>query len=344
MTALPSRTVAGMVALYREIRRRVWADATRSPSTSAADHRANQSFFRTAVTTICDRARLDRYVGNDDAAAQLLWHELWTKIRYAGIRAQIASDEIASLEQNPGSFDDFRRFVSAEWTVSGSVRGMDYDPATTGRTARAFLEKTGMYEGRALVANVSKLKKTVAVARALASFRRTHPEAPVLEFVTGRHNDPWLVAEHLDSTGYSGGLTGLHLLMDLGFPFVKPDIVLTSLLLKWGWLHKADSTLPKQLQQADLQGRGALGSRFVYTHPRMYRVAIDIARQVADAVSVNDLRRDIGWCTKNPLRELDLFFVKAGQRPERQFGVASQIERLEDGRAASIACATKRPR
>jgi hypothetical protein len=330
--------LAEMVSKYRDVRRRVWKDSTRHEDTSAPAHAANQRSLRGEISRICDSARLERFAGTDEAAANLLWHEMWTKIRYAGFKAQIARDEIDSLQMAPGSFDDFRMFTSSDWDIGGTPGGWKVDPSASGPMAAACLEKTGVYADRHVVANAPKLKKTVAVARALVAFlERKEPVASVSDFVTGGDRDPWLVLAHLESTGYTGALTRLHLLMDIGFPFVKPDIVLTSLFLKWGWLHQANHTLPP-LRKIDLLGKGEFGSRYSYMQPRMFELAIQVARLVAAEAKADDLRNDIGWCTENPLRELDLFLVKAGQEPERQFGIVTQIESLdgEEGGDSSV--------
>jgi hypothetical protein len=327
---LSNDEIAQMVAKYREVRRRVWNEATRAPGDSTTEQTRNQERLRAAISDVCDRARVDRYAGAGEDAARLLWHEMWTKMRYAGIKARIASGEIASLARGAGNFDDFRMFTSPAWNISGSHRGRDFEPSTTGRQALAFLTKTGVYKDRNVVANVSKLKKTVAAARALAAYVDRSPSTPVLEFLTGGRSDPWKIFDHVERTAYGGGLTAIHLLMDLGFPFVKPDIVLSTLFLRWGWLHLGDPSLPADLKPADLRGEGALGTKFKYDQPRMFRVAILVAQQVAAAVNADDLRSDIGWCTDNTLRELDLFIVKFGQEPEPNFGVVRQLESMDD--------------
>ncbi|MDB4890262.1 MAG: hypothetical protein JWL61_2117 [Gemmatimonadetes bacterium] len=118
-------------------------------------------------------------------------------------------------------------------------------------------------------------------------------------------------------------------MMDLGYPVVRPDIVLTSLFLKFGWLHHADASLPA-LRKIDLHGKGQFGARFRYDKPRMFKLVIDTARQVVATLNADELQADIGWMTANPLREFDLFMVKAGQKPEAQYGLLTTVEYLED--------------
>jgi hypothetical protein len=57
----------------------------------------------------------------------------------------------------------------------------------------------------------------------------------------------------------------------------------------------------------------------------MYKPVIDLARRIVRDVDRNALIEDIGWATNNPLREFDIFVVKAGQKPEREFGVEQQL-------------------
>ena len=57
----------------------------------------------------------------------------------------------------------------------------------------------------------------------------------------------------------------------------------------------------------------------------MYKPVIDLARGIVSDLDVGTLVADIGWATNNPMREFDIFVVKAGQLPEREFGVERRL-------------------
>lgn len=126
---------------------------------------------------------------------------------------------------------------------------------------------------------------------------------------------------HLMKIGYRSNLTALHFLMTIGLQVIKPDIVISKLFLDWGWLHKIIPELPQDVCFDDLRGKGKYGSRFQYTSEKMYKPAINLARQIVAITKREDLEKDIGWVTGNPIREFDVFTVKYGQKPEKDFGV-----------------------
>src|SRR5262249_8123408 len=137
------------------------------------------------------------------------------------------------------------------------------------------------------------------------------PATPVLDFVTGGHptTDIWAIHEHLmESVGYTSDLTAIHFMMDLGFPVIKPDIVITRLFLEWDWLRKVVPTLPADLSLA-------------YVKPIIYKPVIDLARKIVEQTSQQDLIADIGWSTTNPVREFDIFTVSYGQVPDNGWGI-----------------------
>ncbi|MDQ3332391.1 MAG: hypothetical protein M3552_17370 [Planctomycetota bacterium] len=302
---------------YREVRRAVFQLSTEPTPANPEIHRYNQQKFRERVVTLCDRADLSRYNGTGEQDAARLWHMIWTRNRYAGIKAQIATKEIEDIGD---AFDDYRRFSDPSWDIDSC----GYRIERAGTAVHDFLNRDGYFKGRQTVGNIPKLKTIVLLARRLAVFMRDKaPDRPVLDFITGGHNvaDVWAIHRHLLDIGYTADLTALHLMMDLGFQVVKPDIVLTRLLLEWGWLHQIDPDLPADLTRVDLDGKGKYRSCYQYTKPTMYRTAINVAQRVAEATSQKNLRDDLGWVTRNALRELDIFVVKAGQQPETAFGI-----------------------
>ena len=53
----------------------------------------------------------------------------------------------------------------------------------------------------------------------------------------------------------------------------------------------------------------------------MYKPIIEVALEIVSITKQQELKKDIGWVTCNPIREFDIFIVKYGQKPEKEFGV-----------------------
>jgi len=242
---------------------------------------------------------------------------LWTKNRYAGIRSQIATTEIGDIES---IFDDYESFSGADWDIEASghtvIRG--------GRHVHDFLNRTANFVNKQTIGNIPKLVKIISVARLLTEFINSKDaDTPVLDFIRNGYNDEdvWGIHGHLMNIGYRSDLTVLHFMMDLGFQVIKPDIVISKILLDWGWLHKKTPQLPKDLSVKDLQGKWKYGQVFKYTSEKMYKPIIEVAREIVSITKQQELKKDIGWVTCNPIREFDIFIVKYGQKPEKEFGV-----------------------
>lgn len=298
--------IASMARHYRSVRRRVFEEATRLESTSVAEHAANQRRLREHVETVCRDANLDKYNDKTREAARRLWRQLWTKNRYAGIKAVIASREIGDLLE---VFDLFEDCSSPDWDIEIERREGRFELTQAGLRVREFANRTGIFEDKCTVANLPKLRTLVLVARRMMKFLEEKAEStPPIHFVTGgvSCDDVWAVHAHLvDDLGYRGDLTALHFMMDIGFPVMKPDIVISHLFHCWGWL---DAVLPAPLTAEQVERQ--------YTQPRLYRPVIDLSREISASPAPADLLNDIGWVTGNPLREFDLFMVKFGQEPE----------------------------
>jgi len=140
-------------------------------------------------------------------------------------------------------------------------------------------------------------------------------------------DDVWLVAENITQIGLSGELTQLHLMMDLGFDCIKPDIVMSRLVLARGWLAHFSDQLPADLQEADLRGKGKYRNKFHYTNHVVIEPVVNLARAFASKMRQQreTLERDIGWVSSNPSREFDTFMVSYGQRPDPSAGIVIQL-------------------
>lgn len=307
---------------YREVRSRVYEEATWPSSGAAAVHQQNKATLRQQIMRVCSGAKLDLVMTSGEAARHRLWNHLWTKNRYAGIRSAIASREIADIAP---VFDNYRDFCSPNWNLISKHYTVDL--ANSGVMVKNFFQRTGDFSGKQTIGNVPKLKKLIHVARLFAVFVKAHPQCSPLLFVTGSASpsDVWAVHEHLLALGYTADLTALHCMMDLGFEVMKPDIVISRLFLQWGWLNKIVKGLPNDLTELDLVGRGKYKSKYKYTNPNIYVPIINLSRRIVSTLSENELRRDIGWSTDNKLREFDLFMVKFGQVPEPNWGLERRL-------------------
>ena len=309
--------VREMSEIYRKTRRAVYEEATRPLSNNLDIHRQNRERLTESVVKLCNDADLKKYSGTGKSSATAIWHHLWTKNRYAGIRSQIATTEISDIES---LFDDYERFFEADWDIEAS----GHNVIKGGRQVHDFLNRTGDFANKKTIGNIPKLVKIVSVARRLAKFLGDkNPDAPVLDFIKNGYNDEdiWGIHKHLMEIGYRSDLTVLHFMMDIGFQVIKPDIVISKIFLDWGWLHKKIPELPKDLSFKDLQGKGKYRQSFIYTTEKMYKPIIDLARKIVSKTKQEDLEKDIGWVTCNPIREFDIFLVKYGQKPEKEFGI-----------------------
>lgn len=307
---------------YRKVRQLVFEKATKPSPYDEKKHLENKNKFKESVIHLANSANLDCYSSSSEEAKRKLWNQLWTKNRYAGIRAEIASNEIRQISD---LFDDYRWFQDAGWDIDSNGHAL----RSAGNLASSFLNRAGAFHGKQTIGNVAKLKKIVTVARAFNRYFEEHKGANAIDFVTCgvSRDNVWDVHDRLLALGYGGDLTALHFMMDVGFPVIKPDLVISRLFLDWGWLHKAEDSLPHNLTRGDLLGRGEAKpkSRYLYTNKIIYKPIIDLAVRVVSDIDPQDLVADIGWSTDNPIREFDIFLVKSGQRPEPEIGIECQI-------------------
>lgn len=316
---------------YRQIRKEVFQKATWSEEASV--HQQNKMTLAGRIVGLCTGADLALYRGNDRAAQQALWDHLWIKIRYAGIRAKLASDEVATIYP---MFSQWEHFADPGWDIE--LDG--WKVVQAGDNVRHFLDRTGPFENTLAVGNVHKLRRTVGLARAYGA--HLAQGKPPLAFLTADHaaSDVWAVHACLQSIDYKRDITALHLMSDVGFDVIKPDIVITKLFHALGWLG-AIVDLPGDFTARDLVGHGKYGKRYLYTGPSMYRPIIDLARAVAGTAAREDLVADIGWVTNNPLREFDIFMVKFGQMPEPAWGITRNLAReVDTGKGDALAPAS----
>lgn len=306
---------------YREIRKLVWNEATHTKNSK--QHGDNKACLRKNICNLCQESHLSKLKVNSESTKKLLWRHLWTKIRYAGIKADIASKEIIDISP---IFDNYEKFSTPEWDIEIEWNKISKKHMLIrgGECINSFLNRSGIFYGKQTVGNLVKLNKTVSLARAYSKHVK---EREPLDFVTGGKSADkvWPIHSHLQEIGYTSDLTALHLMMDLGFQVIKPDIVISRLFLTLGWLHDVIPNLPLDLTGDDLRGKGKYKSKYQYTKPIVYKPVIVLTRKIIECTSQEDLQGDIGWVTNNPIREFDIFMVKFGQEPVKHWGLTKNL-------------------
>jgi hypothetical protein len=271
-----------MAAVFERIRAAVLQEATRPSPYDAEEHAKNQAKFRAKLAELSKDAHL-----RADMAADELWQQVWIKIRYAGFKSAFVTKEIPPLTP---FFKDFRVLTGPEWR---------FDPSgiAHGEAVREFLGKTGRFGGISYNRLAAKLQKIIEAA---AIFRAFPPGVPALAALFGPgYNEPgdealWRAHGRLaEVIGYT---TALHVMTDLGFNCVKPDIWVVRLMCRLGWI---EDVLPANSADRDIRKQ--------YGTKRVALAVIACARQIAEVIHA--------WHPDAPLREFDFVMVRYGQKP-----------------------------
>jgi hypothetical protein len=299
---------------FREIRKKVWFDGTLGKP-------ENQRKLREKVVGLSNKAQLDFWRTNDLDVRVQLWKQFLDKIFYAGFKAATVN---AALPDIYRMFGDYKSLCVTEWDVRLDGKQLS---AASGRLALQYLQvKDG---SQRKICHPMKIRKVVKVARFFAEYFDKHPQAGALSLLMQgeESQDVWLLSDRLTQVGLSGQLTQLHLMMDLGFDCIKPDVVISRLVLRLGWLAHFSQELPADLQEVDLRGDGNYGSKFLYTNGIVIKPIVDLARSFASKMRQREkaLESDIGWVSSNPIREFDIFMVMYGQRPDPSGGIEKQL-------------------
>lgn len=272
---------AEMAAVFERIRAAVFEEATRPSPYDAKQHAENQAKFAKMVEDLCKDAHLHADITADD-----LWRHIWEKIRYAGFKAEYVNEEITRLTP---FFKDFRVLTGADWRF-------DPQKIAHGKAVREFLDKDGRFAGISYSKLGPKLRK---ILRAAALFQAFPPSVQPLAALLGDdYADPgdealWRTHKRLaELVGYT---TALHVMMDIGFNCVKPDIWLVRLMCRLGWI---EDTLPAASTDAFIRKN--------YQQPRIAVAVITCARQITQAMHA--------WHPEARLREFDIVMVTYGQK------------------------------
>jgi hypothetical protein len=271
-----------MGAIFERIRAAVFTEATRPSPYDAVGHAENQAQFTKRLDDLCKSAHLRADMTTDE-----LWWHVWTKIRYAGFKAAFVSGEIERLKP---FFNDFRALTGPDWK---------FDPTGSehGEAVREFLGKTGRFTGISYSRLAPKLHKMLSLAVTFQSFPSgAQPLAALFGEAYDAPGDDALWRAHDRLARLTGFTTALHVMMDIGFACVKPDIWLVRLMCRLGWIGDA---LPADALEPVINK--------AYGTPAVARAVITRARQVAQVMHA--------WHPEAPLREFDFVMVKYGQKP-----------------------------
>jgi len=270
-----------MATVFERIRAAVLQEATRPSPYDPKQHAENKAAFTAKLLEVCTNAHLRADMTSDD-----LWWHVWTKIRDAGFRAAYVANEISRLKP---FLNDFRVLTGPEWQF-------DHDGIARGEAAREFLEKKGRFADISYNTNPYKFSKILLAA---AIFQTFPTDAQPLAALFGDDYDKsgdamWRAHARLAKVvGYT---TALHVMMDIGFACVKPDIWLVKLMCRLGWI---DDVLPASSEEAIIKQK--------YQTKNIAVAVITCARRIAEAMHA--------WHQEAPLREFDFVMVKYGQRP-----------------------------
>ncbi len=282
---------AEMATVFERIRAAVVEEATRPSPYDAKQHAANQAKFKEKLQSLCDHAHL-----RDDMTSDDLWGHVWKKTRYAGFKAAYVGLEIPRLTP---FFEDFRVLTGPEWRF-------DRDGIAHGEAVRDFLCKTGRFAAISYNKRAPKLQKILAAAKLFQAFKPgVQPLAALFGDDYAKPGDDAFWRAHTRLAELLGYTTALHVMMDIGFNCVKPDIWLVRLMCRLGWIEDALSAdSPETVIKQN------------YQKPRIAEAVIPCARRIAEAIHA--------WHPEAPLREFDFVMVKYGQKPG-EYGIVRSL-------------------
>ena len=192
-------------------------------------------------------------------------------------------------------------------------------------------------ESGTFAANNYKIDKYVRLARKLKKMKEDERKEYPLEYFVGDINqnfrslkDSHIWGIHKRFKEFLGKITALHLMMELGFWVVKPDIVMTKLFHRGKLLG-----LPEE--------KVIDGNKYKYTNSGVYKKMINVGREIAyDIEKELDPKDNLKRLAKkeletrnklkrlakhNIIRALDLFLVKFGQEPDPACGITRNLNK-----------------
>ena len=302
---------------YELIRQEVWNKATLPLDGNVDEQKRNQDLFKTKLIALSQPI--------DHISPAYFFKEYWEHHRWAGIKAQTGTQDVV-IHKELGFFNDYEDLCASGWDFPKKVKWGSLQD--WGTNAQAYLTKEKSSNKGTYVAHPHKLKKTIAVARAIAEAVDAYGEN---DFLRGLLSEDFyehrnIILNSKDSNfaikcvklwvrrlnqiaGGNSSITYLHLFMDLQLPNLKPDIVVTDIFYRLGWLSDVITEL--NLTRKDISK--------IYTQPKIYwrviQVGIELARQYPPIIA------------DNAVREVDFFIVKYGQEPEPSVGVVRNLDK-----------------
>ena len=291
---------------------------------------------------------------NPKISFQNLFKKSWEKIYYAGFNSYQATKLIDSINKY-SIFDDFKELTKKSWEFDkdewieyrtycmGKYGKKDWIKKSRSEEERDFLikkffKKSGKTSiqmmtkshkhfstGLQMKSNEHKMDKIIKLANLFNKLEKKGVKYPLEYFVGDEYlnedqsniSNETFKEIHSNFNRYLGesGITSLHLMMELGFPCVKPDIVLTGLFCDLGFLEKLETH--KKWSSEKIKEN--------YTHESVVNTVLDVGNKIAK--EINSIYGN------NSLRELDLVVVKFGQEPARDIGIVRNLnkELLKNG-------------
>jgi hypothetical protein len=292
-------SVQERLRVYKELRRLLIEQGT---AVANDDHqsRINKNRFQEQLKFACESAHLDL-----DLEASRVWRILWAIPRYAYARADyVSQQDVPSLQSIP-DLSSWELMASPAWLVEGDYR----HAVPNGEKARLFCKGAYNTPTRSYNRAAHRLLRLTKTAQFLLSHASIGMPPLRAMFPKYDGSAQSVIEVHRKLATILGKLTALHVMMELGFPVVKPDRWLTRIVISLGWLE------PLFLRNMT---RAAIDR--IYGSPKCFWAAINMAAELAHALETEALYG-------NALREIDLVLVKYGQDPEVGWGL---VRRMED--------------
>jgi hypothetical protein len=301
------KSTSDRVRLYYKLRKLVLEKGTVPRNSNEASREVNEALVRDNLQLLCKK--FDRNISIDE-----FWFECWSHFRWAGIKAVTGTADL-NAHRSAGVFDDYRELSDSAWDFPEHMR-----LGVWGAEATKYINAAAPYDARGLIRKRDKLKKTIRLARALTEVVAVYGPDKYLAGVFGREfidelQDPSPASVQKWHTnlcrliGGSNEITAFHLMMDLGLQCIKPDIVLTDMFYRLGWLQEAG--LPAGMSRSEISKQ--------YRKPQIYwpmqKAALEISKGVVPLIG------------NNALRELDWIMVKYGQEPEPERGICRNLDK-----------------
>jgi hypothetical protein len=293
--------------LYYKVRDSVLEKATMPRNDKDASQEINQILIHDNLRLLCKK--FDPSISVED-----FWFECWSHFRWAGIKAVTGTADVDAHKRS-SVFDDFHKLSNPAWDFPELPDGGSW-----GSEAKSYLSGEPPYDVTGLIRKRDKLKKTVRLARALDHLVRDFGPEKYLAGVFGalffeqikEPSTESVQAWHANLCRLIGGsneITAFHLMMDLGLPCIKPDIVLTDMFYRLGWLNETSLSLGMSRSQISKQ----------YRKPQVYwpmqKAALEVSREIIPLIG------------DNALREMDWMMVKYGQEPEPKRGICHNLDK-----------------